>query len=339
SPSATTPDLATLQDNNLVWRTSSSFEPESVGYAALLAQMETHPGVREALGLSSTAPIKVAVVAKGDSYGKGLADLLSSTLTFNGTTAASNGAAYYARFDFPDFTTNPNAETQSVVNGIVQNFKPNIILAVGTAEVIVRGLAAIEEQWITGAGAQPRPFYVFSEGAKLTQLASDVTASEATHSDRKLKTRVQVFGPRYNERLYGLLQSRYSAASNGQAIPDAYGITGSYDAFYLIAYALVANGTGALSGTAVSEGLKHMVAPGIGISAGPYDISQAMAELVAGRNIDFDGVTGKLDFDVATGDAPGDYNLYCVESGAFAQTGQYFISSERRMIGEYAPCP
>ncbi len=338
TPSATTPDLATLQDAGLVWRTSSSYEPESKGYAALVAQIEANPQVREAWGLDSAASIRVAVLAKGDSYGKGLADLLSSTLTFNGTTAASNGTAYYGRFDLPDLTANPNADTQAAVTSIVQTFKPHLILAIGTAEVVTKGLDPIEEQWITGTGAQPRPFYVFSEGAKLTQLASVVTASEAAHSDRKLKARVQVFGPRYNDKLYDLMQTRYSAVNN-VAMPDVYGVTGSYDAFYLIAYALTASSASEPSGASVADGLKRLVPPGTTFSAGPGDLSNATADLLAGRNIDYDGVTGRLDFDPSTGESPGDYNLYCVQSPQFVQTGQYFLSSETRLVGQYQPCP
>jgi branched-chain amino acid transport system substrate-binding protein len=339
SPSATTPDLATLQDDGLVWRTSSSFEPESKAYAELVARMEAYPSVRASLGLDSAAPIKVAILAKGDSYGKGLADLLSATLQFNGKGTGANGPAYFARFDLPDLTMNPDADTQSVVTNIVQSFKPHLLLAIGTAEVITKGLDPIEEQWSTGADAQPRPFYILSEGAKLIQLASSVAASVASHPDRKLKDRMHVFGPRYNDTLYDLLLSRYAAAYNNEQMPDIYGVTGSYDGFYLVAYALAAIRAPQPTGATIAEGLMHLVPPGTTISAGPYDVSKAIVELAAGRNIDYDGVTGPLDFDVATGDSPGDYNLYCVQSTGFARAGQYFDSRAAHWVGEYEPCP
>jgi len=338
SPSATTPDLTTLQDNGLVWRTSSSFVPEAKAYADLLAQFEVNAQARAALGLAESAPIRVAVLAKGDSYGKGLADLLSSTLVFNGAPATANGPSYFARFDLPDLSANPDADTEATIATIVQTFKPHVILAIGTAEVVAKGLAPIEETWITGGGAQPRPFYVFSEGAKLTELATTVAASESAHSDRQLASRVQVFGPRYNDTLYQLMQTRYSAANNNQPMPDAYGVTGSYDAFYLIAYALVASNGNAPTGATIAEGLKRVVPPGLRIEAGPSGVSAALAEFTGGRNIDYDGVTGTLDFDVATGESPGDYNLYCVQSSNFVPTGQYYLASASTLVGQYQPC-
>lgn len=338
TPSATTPDLTTLQDDGLVWRTSSSFEPESKAYAALLAQFETNAKVRAALELSDTAPLRVAVVAKGDSYGKGLADSLSSTLTFNGNSAAANGPTYFARIDFPDFSANPNADTQPQVSSVVQTFKPHVILMIGTAELITRGLEPIEEQWVTGSGAQARPFYFFSEGAKLGQLITAVAASEASHPDRKLMSRLQTFGPRYNNQLFELMQTRYAAANNNAPMPDVYGLTGSYDAFYLLTYALTASGTFPPTGKSIATGLARTVPPGTTIAAGPSDLSRGLAELIAGRNIDYDGVTGKLDFDITTGESAGDYNLYCVRSSQFVERDQYFVSSELRLVGDYQPC-
>lgn len=338
TPSATTPDLTTLQDNGLVWRTSSSFEPESKAFADLLAQFEKDQNARASLELSEAAPLRVAVLAKGDSYGKGLADLLSSSLTFNGRSASANGPTNFARFDYPDLSTNPSADHQAIITSVVQTFKPHVVLLIGTAEMITRGLEPLEEQWITGTGAQPRPYYFFSEGAKLGQLISAVTASAASHSDRRLASRVQTFGPRYNNQLFELMQTRYAAANNNSPIPDVYGVTGSYDAFYLVTYALIASGTFPPTGQTIAAGLARTVPPGVMITAGPSDVSRALAELAAGRSIDYDGVTGKLDFDVATGESAGDYNLYCVRSSQFVERTQYFLASEMRLVGEYQPC-
>ena len=338
SPSATTPDLTTLQDNGLVWRTSSSFAPESKAYANLLTQMESNADMRTALGMASSAPLKVAVLAKGDSYGKGLADLLSTTLRYNGTDVAGNGAAYFMRFDLPDLSANPSADTSAVLNGIA-SFLPNIILVLGTAEVITKGVAPIEEQWPTGAGAPERPYYVISEGAKLIQLVTTVGQSDTSHPDRKLKDRVRVFGPRYNDALYSYLQDRFRAAYN-EAMPDIYGVTGSYDAFYLIAYAMLASQSQVpLTGISVAAGLARTAPPGAVISAGPTDISKAVAELTAGRNFDYDGVTGPLNFDIATGESLGDYNLYCVRGDGYHTTNQYYVSASSQLVGSFGTCP
>lgn len=339
SPSATTPDLSTLQDNGLVWRTSSSFAPESKGFAEELAQMESDPSVRSALGLSSGAPIKVAVLAKGDSYGKGLADLLQTTLRFNGTDVAGNGIARFARYDFPDLAANPSADLSGIIGAMVGNFMPNFVLLVGTAEIISKGMVSIEGQWPTGASSPARPYYLVSEGAKLAELISAVAQSTDRHPDQKLTSRVRVFGPRYNQTLYSLLQNRYSAAYN-EPMPDIYGVTGSYDAFYLIAYALLASQNPSVpTGASIASGLARTVPPGQAITAGPTDISKAVSELAAGRNIDYDGVTGSLDFEVTTGDSIADYDLFCVQGTGFRATGQYYRSATSQMNGSFAACP
>lgn len=82
-----------------------------------------------------------------------------------------------------------------------------------------------------------------------------------------------------------------------------------------------------------------MVPPGLKIQAGPSDVARAIAELVENRNIDYSGVTGELDFNVATGESPGDYNLYCVKGSDFAANGQYYLAGEGRLVGTYQPCP
>jgi ABC-type branched-subunit amino acid transport system substrate-binding protein len=339
TPSATTPDLTTMQDNGLVWRTSSSFTPESKAYADLLAQMENNADLRASLGLAAGAPIKVAVLAKGDSYGKGLADLLLTTLRFNGTDVSGNGTARFGRYDFPDLSANPNADVSGAITGITTGLRPNIIMLIGTAEVLTKGLVSIENQWPTGTDSPPRPYYVVSEGAKLAELISAVGQSASTHPDQKLAKRVQVFGPRYNDTLYNQLQTRYKASFN-EPLPDVYGVTGSYDAFYLLAYAMLATQSAASpTGATIATGLARTVAPGLTISAGPSDLSKGAAELALGKNIDYDGVTGPLDFDVSTGECPGDYNLYCVQADGFHTTGQYYRSTAAELVGTYAPCP
>jgi ABC-type branched-subunit amino acid transport system substrate-binding protein len=338
SPTATSPDLATLADNGLVWRTSSSFQPEAKAFADLFDQLIQAPDVRSALGLvDSAALVRVAVLARGDSYGKGLAEELAKTLRFNNRDVASNIPDYFFRKDFPDLNANPDAETATIVSQCV-SFKPHFMMGFGSAELTSKGLVPIEEQWITGPAGSPRPFLVFSEGAKGPEIIAAVSASESAHPDRKLRERLRVFGPRYNADLYKFLASRYQGVY-GEEMPDIYGVTGSYDAFYLIAYALIANQTLPLTGGAVAEGLKRMVPPGMSVSAGPSDVGKATSELTAGRNIDYSGVTGALDFDITTGDSPGDYNIYCVQPTGFWLTGQYFDSTASKLVGAYVPCP
>ncbi len=337
TPVATSPDITTLQDNGLVWRTSTSFEPEAKAFADLLAQMETAPSVRTALGLASGAPIRVAVVAKGDSYGKGLAESMMTTLRFNGTDVAGNGDRF-ERLDFPDVALEPNPDTTAITNRIANEFKPHILLIVGTAEVITRGLGPIEEKWSTAPDAQPRPFAILAEGAKVSDLVAMVGATQSSFPERKLTSRLHVFGPRYNAALQAALATRYQGAY-GEELPDVYGVAGSYDAFYVIAYALAATQTRPPSGPSIAAGLEQLVPPGLRIAAGPSDVSSALVELGAGRHIDYDGVVGPLDFNVTNGESLGDYNVYCVQPSGYQLTEQYYSTSSGGLVSHYEDCP
>lgn len=130
----------------------------------------------------------------------------------------------------------------------------------------------------------------------------------------------------------------HRAANNGEPMSDAYGVRGSYDAFYLVAYALVASAGSEPTGTLIAQGLQRTVG-GVDIPAGPSDVGKAIAELLEGGRIDYDGVTGRLDFDVKTGESPGNYSLYCVSSTEFVLPGQYYNSDSAEWEGDFGPCP
>ena len=58
-----------------------------------------------------------------------------------------------------------------------------------------------------------------------------------------------------------------------------------------------------MTGRGLAEGVKRLVPEGTRIDAGGAQINQAYGALQAGENVDFQGASGPLDFDVDVGEA------------------------------------
>lgn len=89
----------------------------------------------------------------------------------------------------------------------------------------------------------------------------------------------------------------------------------TYDAVYLIALAIEAGG--AADGTTIRDNLYAVSSPP-GTKIFPGEFAKAKTELAAGRQIDFEGASGSLNFDLA-GEAGSDYEFFSIQSDAFVQ--------------------
>ncbi len=324
SASATSPLITDLADGDLVWRTCPSDAAQAIAMAQLVtAKVEAN--ARKAAGLAADDPtLRVAVLAKGDAYGQGLANALFDKVIFNKKSAADNGPANYRRIVYGDPSKDtPAALAVSYAAGVKSalDFKPHIIISVGTGEAVPL-LADIEKSWPSGA---PKARHIVADGLQLPELAALARAND-------LRTR-----------LYGSiagtdspLGKKFRDAYNGAgflAKPDAYAAS-AYDALYLVAYAVTAGGAKPITGPVVAAGLKMTVPDpkAVAVKGGPEDIGKATTALGAGGRIDYEGVSGPLDFDIKTGEAVSDYQVWCVSPlGAaepFANIGIYRASTK-----------
>jgi branched-chain amino acid transport system substrate-binding protein len=118
----------------------------------------------------------------------------------------------------------------------------------------------------------------------------------------------------------------------------------SYDAFYVLAYAIHSLGDTPITGPAISTAITSRLGPiGHPIDVGPADILTAFSTLRSGGNIDLNGAIGSLDFDPATGEAPINYAILCFgadnQGNATAvESGLVYDSSTRRLTGSLH-CP
>ena len=108
--------------------------------------------------------------------------------------------------------------------------------------------------------------------------------------------------------------NRYKAA-----YPDAeelvFGMAQSYDSTYMVAYAIgqtKPTQTSAVVSLDVARGMSKLSGGTTRIDVGPARIKEGLELARKGEAVDFNGASGPLDFDPGTGDAPGDYAVWCI---------------------------
>jgi branched-chain amino acid transport system substrate-binding protein len=314
SPSATSVAITSLQDNGLVWRTSPSDTLQASALALLVPQVEAT--VRQEYSIQPATPIKLAIVHKGDAYGAGLADTLQAKLQFNGKAALDNGTNYL-RFDYGDPDATPPTTKYAEAITAVLNHKPHILLIFGVNEGVNEIFKPITQQWSGSTGHEPR--YLFSDGGLLTELWTTVGSND------KLRKRVLGTVPGTNNNLFKTFRAAYVTSITDGTSPDTFGAAGGYDALYLIAYSVVAAGDKPLTGANLAEGMKKLVPPGKSVDVGMLNINTTYPDLLAGNSIDFNGASGPLDFDVNTGEAQSDIQIWCLpkDGNGAATMGQF----------------
>ena len=179
-----------------------------------------------------------------------------------------------------------------------------------------------------GSGSDETPLYIMSDGGKIDETLALVTANNA------LETRIEGTIPSLeNGALFTGFKQRYAAEFGTD--PDAFS-SNAYDAAYLIAYAGASlrptPDDPPLTGAAIAAFMARTVAGQV-VNAGPAGLSSGLTTLRAGANIDFEGASGLLAFDLDTGEAPSNVDRYVFDVRAaddvrFMDEGQYQVSAD-----------
>ncbi|MFI5300562.1 MAG: hypothetical protein ACHREM_20955 [Polyangiales bacterium] len=211
-------------------------------------------------------------------------------------------------------------------------FDPQVILFAYTA-FTPKVLLPLEARWTGG----PRPFYL---------TASGIFPSIAQFAGRDPSRRRRFFAVTNLSTTMANAQLvlRYNVAFPHEPIVRSEAPQPSYDAFYLLAYAVYALGDGVVSGPALSRAIGRLLPPGRKFDVGPAQIFDAFQTLRTSGQIDLNGAIGSLDFDPATGDALIDYSIVCLgldDNGAASasiDSGLVYDARTKKLLGAMS-CP
>jgi branched-chain amino acid transport system substrate-binding protein len=336
SPSATSVAITTLEDNGLVWRTVASDAIQAKADLALFPQIENDI----VANLPSPRNIKVAIANKGDAYGTGLAQAVGDGLKFNGKSALSQINAAdppsgdFASFDYGD----ESAPNYAKAIAEITTQTPDAIFLFGTTEALTDVMVGVENDWPAGV---TRPLYILSDGA-LVQEATDIAnGNPATPDSANLRKRILGTVPGTSNANFAKFEILYESKISDGTSPSSAGTANSYDAFYTLAFDVVAAGAKPLTGANLAAGFaKQIDKTGGTIDVGSTNINSAFQKLVAGQGFDLSGASGPLDFDLATGDAPSDIEIWCLpltagKAGAGQATTVYYNASTSTLSGTY----
>ncbi|CAN5677181.1 hypothetical protein BH09MYX1_BH09MYX1_35680 [soil metagenome] len=321
TPSATSASLTAFDP--LVWRTAPSDVLQAAALRDQLNAMETKFKVDN----PAITKIKVSVVYQNNTYGQGLLDAMTKGLLLNGSPVADLAKAGILKHVSYDATTlDPSAAAGQVLSD-----KPHLIVLMGTAEVITKFLTPVETGW---PGGTPRPLYLLSDAARKTELL------DASKGNDPLRIRVRGTVPGTTNPLFNSFKLRYAGKFGSDT--STFGLAGSFDSVYLLAYAITSLGTAPVTGKSIADAMKKMVG-GTKLDLIPDNIKTAFNILGAGTALDVNGASGPLDFDLAAHEAESDIVVFCIgkDGGgnpAFAETGRFYDASAKKMTGTFA-CP
>jgi hypothetical protein len=261
-----------------------------------------------------------------------LSGALLEALTFNGTTALRNASNFLEVVLDDPSAPDAKPDYQTAIASILQ-FLPDIIVFDSGDALMKPVFVPAEARWPEGA---PRPFY-----AGALPLPTDLFPFVGRDASRRRRFFgvTNVSTTTANARLVTHFNETFPDKVTRTATPN-----GSYDAFYLLAYAVVALGDEPVTGPSLSRAIRRLMPPGKEVDVGPLDILNGFGALRAGANVDLGGTIGRLDFDLATGEAPVDMAVLCVgvdRTGLATEgieSGLAFDAEADKLVGELR-CP
>lgn len=275
SPTATADALTNLNDDGLAWRTIAT---DRLQAAAIVAK------VRELQAESSRL---VTVFYKNDAYGVGLFNELSPRLA---QALGGNQNVTGVLYEDPA-TLNFDQAQISAEFGRAVGAAPssaNLVIMIGTSETA--GLA--------GAYIQARgPIEVLFSHGGVTEMARIVTGNDA------LQPLLSGIGQNiFHPVNFGTYQGRFGSAFPGE--PPLTISTLTYDATVLTLFGMASVPDGEeITGRKIADAMAFVAdkdADAVSYQNSSF-ISEGLGKLQAGESFDYVGVSGEVDFDLATG--------------------------------------
>lgn len=310
SPSATSIALTALQDDGLVWRTSPSDVLQSAAFTSVWSEAEAY--IRTKAALPGATRTKLFIGYKDDSYGKGLAEAVKDKLSVSGMSFNDPANAANTKFvTYGDPDASPSTANYSAHVDEILALKPHAVMLFGGPEALTEVIAKVELGW---TGTDPRPYYILPDGvfvsSTIETMLGEAKTKTTTLASRVIGTVPGTAGPNYNR-----FVSNYNANSKFKAVdPTTLGGAGAYDAAYMIALSMASLGATPITGPNIAQAFSRLVPPGDKVEPGQNNINGILQKLASSSTakVDYDGASGPLDFDLATGDAPSDIRIWCI---------------------------
>lgn len=333
-------DFAASPDGTrLLWRAAPSDVGQSSALQKVFAQVEAI--------VNKGATVKVALVTKSDAYGTGIATAFRNGLLIAGAPATTQVTA----ISYDTTPAGATAPNQSITNalGALKSAAPDIIVMAGTTELTQFILVPYENE----RTSQPLPYYILADGQKKDDLVADfngvtgvgyaaITGDKASLHNRIRGTQPGVVTQQLTQNFFNFgYKSRYP---NNAVL--SYGMAGTYDIGYMIAYAAAAAKGQPITGTLLAQNMQFLVGGTDEIDVGSAALARGMTAMINGTKVDFNGASGPLDFDLTKGEAPSDYSVWCVKNdpntaGKFAfqeVAGSSYSARTQTLEGAYE-CP
>jgi branched-chain amino acid transport system substrate-binding protein len=274
SPASSAPALTTLDDNDLVFRTTPSDALQGVKMASLLMSK----------GIKS-----VVVTYVNNDYGKGLNDSFTAAYKADGGTVDADVAHEDNKADY-------RAELGQLAGSGDQNL---VILAYANSSGHTILQQAVEAGDFTA--------YFGGDGMVGDALTKGIDPKSV---EGLIATRAGAATGAGTD-AFNKLAADAKVDPTGTYVPQAY------DAAFLLALAIEKNGSANRDG--LSKALRA-VASGSGETILPGEWKKAVDLIKAGKDVNYEGAGGSLDFDKA-GDVDGIINYLLVKNGAFVDQG------------------
>ncbi len=248
---------------------------------------DTVQGTKGADLLLSQGIKTVAVTYTNNDYGKGLADAFSAEFTAKGGTVAATVAHDDGKADY----------------------RPEVgqLEASGADTLVIYGYENAGGGTILDQAVESGTFkhYVGGDG-----MAGDALVKDHKNINGMILTKAAAAG--------GPAYDAFSALVKTINLdPTSTYAANTYDAVFALALAIEKNGTADRAG--VSKALRDVTtAPGDPIMPGEW--SKAVADIKAGKDIDYKGASGDMEFD-ANGDVPGMIEWFTVDNNTVKDQG------------------
>ncbi len=272
SPASTSPGITTLNDNDLVFRTT----PSDVYQGSVMARLLMSKGIK-----------RIAIAYVNNDYGKGFAEALASAFIAAGGKITANEPHEEGKAEY-------RAEIRKLAASGVETL---VVLAYanGSGQTLIR--QALEsgdfEQFVGGDGMVNNTLISAIGADKLRGMIATKPGVPDTTGTRAFK----------------------KLAWRDDLNPTATFAAQSYDATFLLALAIEKNGSAEREG--LSKALRAVAsAPGEVILPGEWQKAKAL--LKAGKEINYEGATGSLEFDKA-----GDVSGVIIELGVYVRFGSF----------------